>query len=523
MGGVFAFPNLAFAVFAPSDISGLQLWLKADSLSLSDNDPVAAWTDSSGSGNNMAQSDSSMRPIYKTNILNGQPVVRFDGVDDYLVLPSSVGISTLFLVIKHSTGTGDYQHFVGSASNGIGGYPWHGGSGTSLLYNLTVPSYVQDGSGWVDGVSIAPTSILKPTTFSLITLEPTQASIFQAIATWVPQNAQDRNFNGDYAEIIAYNSTLSTTDRQSVETYLGAKYGITVPDTTSPVVSLTTPSSGTVAGNVSLVASASDNIGVSGVQFKLSPNTNIGAEDTVSTYGVTWDSTAVADGSHDLVAVARDAAGNYATSTAVTVTVDNTAPVITDVSSGTPTQIEAIITWTTGETSTSTVEYGLTSSYTATSTDDSYVTSHSITLTSLTAGTTYHYRVSSSDAVGNISYSSDQTFTTEATPVTQGKTYGSYARSRVTPTPYTIPVLTSQTFKQDLFLGVVNPDVKALQKYLNLHGFPVSSTGAGSPGHETETFGSLTRSALAKFQYINGIKPAVGYFGPLTRKFVDSF
>jgi len=42
-----------------------------------------------------------------------------------------------------------------------------------------------------------------------------------------------------------------------------------------------------------------------------------------STYSITWDTTAVSNGTHTLTAVARDAAGNTQTSTGVTVTVNN--------------------------------------------------------------------------------------------------------------------------------------------------------------------------------------------------------
>lgn len=91
-----------------------------------------------------------------------------------------------------------------------------------------------------------------------------------------------------------------------------------------PVVAITAPAGGaTVSGSsVSVAATASDNVGVSGVQFKLD-GANLGAEDTTSTYGVTWDTTTAVNGLHTLTAVARDAAGNTTTSATVTVTVNN--------------------------------------------------------------------------------------------------------------------------------------------------------------------------------------------------------
>ncbi len=77
-------------------------------------------------------------------------------------------------------------------------------------------------------------------------------------------------------------------------------------------------------------ANASDNVGVAGVQFLLD-GVNLGAEDTSSPYSVSWNTTTVTNGSHTLTAVARDAAGNTTTSTAVGVTVQNadtTAPTV---------------------------------------------------------------------------------------------------------------------------------------------------------------------------------------------------
>ncbi len=199
-------------------------------------------------------------------------------------------------------------------------------------------------------------------------------------------------------------------------------------DTVSPTISLDTPlNNATVSGSsVSLTADASDDVSVSGVQFKLDTNTNIGAEDTTSPYGVTWDSTSVADGSHTLIAVARDGSGNYATSSVITVIVDNTAPVISSISSGTPGNTDVTITWTTNEVSSSRVDYGTDTAYGLASTSAALVTSNSITLTDLSPGTTYHFRVQSVDAQGNTATSSDETFTTAESAVAMLVETGSY-------------------------------------------------------------------------------------------------
>jgi hypothetical protein len=98
------------------------------------------------------------------------------------------------------------------------------------------------------------------------------------------------------------------------------------PDTTPPTVSITSPTSGaTVSGTITVRATASDNRGVAGVQFRVD-GADGGAEDTTAPYSISWDTTTVSNGSHPITAVARDAAGNRSTSAPVTVTVSNVPP-----------------------------------------------------------------------------------------------------------------------------------------------------------------------------------------------------
>lgn len=112
-----------------------------------------------------------------------------------------------------------------------------------------------------------------------------------------------------------------------------------------------------------------------------------------------------------------DLAGNNGTQvTSVTdgssVVVDRTAPSLTSIASST-TATTATVAWTTsGDLSTSTVNYGSNTSYGSASSSQSFVTSHTIVITGLSTGTTYHYQVVSTDAAGNTSTSSDKTFVT---------------------------------------------------------------------------------------------------------------
>jgi hypothetical protein len=123
---------------------------------------------------------------------------------------------------------------------------------------------------------------------------------------------------------VTINDTAPATDRYNLTIceVLGATG---TGDTTPPTVTMTAPSAGAiVSGTTNVSANASDNVGVAGVQFQLDA-VNLGAEVLVPPYTIAWNTTSAADGPHALTAIARDAAGNRATATAVSVTVANGA------------------------------------------------------------------------------------------------------------------------------------------------------------------------------------------------------
>ncbi len=95
-------------------------------------------------------------------------------------------------------------------------------------------------------------------------------------------------------------------------------------DTAAPTVSLTSPLNGaTVSGTTTVSASASDNVGVTKVEFYV--DGTLKGSDTSSPYSVTWDTTTATNGNHTLLAKASDAAGNVGSSASVSVTVSNSS------------------------------------------------------------------------------------------------------------------------------------------------------------------------------------------------------
>jgi hypothetical protein len=95
-------------------------------------------------------------------------------------------------------------------------------------------------------------------------------------------------------------------------------------DKTPPTVAITSPAaSATLSGTVNVTATASDNTGVTSVQFQVD-GANAGTSDASAPYAFVWDTTKIANGVHKLGAIAKDAAGNATTSAVVSVTVNNT-------------------------------------------------------------------------------------------------------------------------------------------------------------------------------------------------------
>jgi peroxiredoxin len=102
-------------------------------------------------------------------------------------------------------------------------------------------------------------------------------------------------------------------------------------------------------------------------------------------------------------------------STTTTSGADITPPVISGTSAANITQSSAVILWDTNEAADSQVEYGVTLSYGSQSTlNTNLVTSHSVTLSGLSAGTTYNYRIKSRDAAGNMATSDNLIFSSAA-------------------------------------------------------------------------------------------------------------
>jgi hypothetical protein len=194
-------------------------------------------------------------------------------------------------------------------------------------------------------------------------------------------------------------------------------------DATAPVISLTTPVSpiadatptvsGTVADTQSVLAAIQFQVDSTAGSWSDCTATD-GAVDELTEQFSCTPGTALTDGAHTIFVRAKDFDHNLTASSSVELVIDTNSPVISSVTANVA-DSGATISWTTSESASSQVAYGVSNSYGSVTSEmntTTRVTTHSVTLSGLAACTTYHYQVISKDAFSQTAASSDAVFTT---------------------------------------------------------------------------------------------------------------
>ncbi|MFA5248636.1 MAG: choice-of-anchor Q domain-containing protein, partial [Patescibacteria group bacterium] len=222
------------------------------------------------------------------------------------------------------------------------------------------------------------------------------------------------------AEYTQYHFYIEATNASGTAT--SSDYTFTTDDETNPTVTgfdITDATSSSLIIDINTFT-GSDTSGSGVVGYLINEISDTPLAGAIGWLSSTWSTyTFVSDGVKTLYAWVKDAYNNISTSlVSDTVTIDSTAPTISAIASTTDTTT-ATITFTTNENATSSVSYGLTTSYNLASSSDILAsTTHTINLSGLNSGSTYHFKIFSTDTYGNTSSSSDNTFYTTGTDST---------------------------------------------------------------------------------------------------------
>ena len=226
----------------PGYSDNIVLWFSADEEAYVDNgttlavnnDTVYRWGDRSDNLFDAIQATASYRPTFKTNIVNSLPVIRFDGVDNVLPIPSSLagtGDNLSFFIVAIPDGTSPIGMFDSGDEDSIrqfdsGQWDWFSGSPyTSVSLANTNPVLLEFIHTMAPNRSV--TFYKNGTYVDVQNTSDSSTTLWENLAALGAINFGYAFYDGDMAEFILFKEALSTTNRQAVETYLKTKYGIT--------------------------------------------------------------------------------------------------------------------------------------------------------------------------------------------------------------------------------------------------------------------------------------------------------
>lgn len=233
------------APFSPSNISGLSLWLKADAGVTLSGSNVTAWADQSGNGNNAVGADT--LPTLQSNAINGYPAIRFNNIDD----PSRFTVSnnfnlknsSVFVVVKQLNLNNAFARILGFLGSND---DYDSDDGLAFVFSNTVPQLqVESNSNSAVVANLAANNVFASVAYKIdnsgnisvfynggsegTAQNADMTSQNSGGAIYIGQGSQNltaAGLYGDIAEVILYNSNLTTPERQQVEAYLNTKYAI---------------------------------------------------------------------------------------------------------------------------------------------------------------------------------------------------------------------------------------------------------------------------------------------------------
>ena len=238
-------PHFNGSSFLPTSISGCSLWLDANDIATlftdagttnvsADGQSVYQWNDKSGNGRNVLQVTALTRPVYKTDVQNSLPSLRFDGTQyiDSSATFASYPI-TIIGVAKNGSTTGTTRGVASVYSSVGGGSRVYMNSSNGLTGNVGLASVTKQNLAITINASIPFVFGVQADASNLYTLlnGTSQTNAHTAAGTSQIFRAGGYNINngatlldGYVCEVIIYDSLLSAGNLTSVTSYLNSKW-----------------------------------------------------------------------------------------------------------------------------------------------------------------------------------------------------------------------------------------------------------------------------------------------------------
>jgi hypothetical protein len=213
------------STFSPSNISGLQFWVRSDlGITKDGSDLVSQWNDQSGNARNLTEATN--QPLWVNSLINGYPAIRFDGSNDKM-RTASFSISqplTIFMVAKPVTHTNLDGYIFGG---NLGAY--QGTSPVVKLHDQAVGDGAQANSG---GAVYELYKFLFNGTSSVISIDDGSdqtsgtnlTSSFTSGVSLSVWNTDIRFGNMEVAEVCIYDSSISGTNLTNLKNYFNTRY-----------------------------------------------------------------------------------------------------------------------------------------------------------------------------------------------------------------------------------------------------------------------------------------------------------
>lgn len=220
--------NIA-AVAVPT--TGLKLWVRADAGVATSSGNVSTWADQSGNNNNATMQTASRQPALVGGALNSKPVIRFNGSQSlYLTNLLQPSTFTVFVAGKNNNPTDSFSMILGPAKAVNNQLRWQNGTQALFVGNgnsMPVITSTIGNTRIYHALSAryngSQMSVYRDGNFvSSHPLSTNGSWDLDQIGAWYGEHF----LQGDIAKILFYNTAISDNDRNSVNSYLKAKYAL---------------------------------------------------------------------------------------------------------------------------------------------------------------------------------------------------------------------------------------------------------------------------------------------------------